>query len=144
MYIPSFHKFIAGFVAVIFAMSISDNAYAIIGGPGHCGTGCWAYRSSVPGNILQQILITTIIFFGISYCLGYLVERHNWVVGYTRKILALGIYFTPFVLNYFSYYRMNGVSVVMTAATIFVCILLMSHPFPSRYKFLATPFAAID
>ncbi len=143
MYIPSFYKFFVGFVAVIFAMSISDNAHALFAGPG-CGTGCLTYRHSVPGNIFQQMLITTIMFFGISYCLGYLVEKHNWVVGYTRKILALGIYFTPFVLNYFSYYRMNGVSVVMTAATTFVCILLMSHPFRSRYKFLATAFAAID
>ena len=143
MYTSSFYKIIAGFVAVIFAMSMMDNAHAFFPGPG-CGTGCWTYRTSVPGNILQQMFITTIMFFGISFCLGYLVEKHNWVVGYTRKILALTIYATQFVLDYFSNYGMTGVSVVMTVATTFVCISLMSLPFRSRNKFLATAFAAID
>lgn len=144
MFTSSFIKFMAGIVVVIFAMSIPDNAHAIFAAPGHCGTNCLIYRHAVPGNIFQQILITTIMFFGISFYLGHFVEKHNWVVGYTRKILALSIYVTPFALDYFFTYRMNAVSVIMTAATTVVCILLMSHPFRSRCKFLATAFAAID
>jgi len=88
-------------------------------------------------------ILVSFYLFG-SYILGRQVLRRGWKVGYTRKTLALALYFLPYVAmtGPSPYTQIETASIILG---IFVLLLmLMSAPIRNRIPFIATAFASLD
>jgi dolichol kinase len=102
-------------------------------------------------------VLTVPFFLCCAFLLGLQVHQRSWRVNYTRKILALTLYFAPVAvsfawLQFNSPTRLGGepnlttalLSVSSAILALIFCVLCLVEPFRRRSNFLATAFAAID
>jgi dolichol kinase len=141
---------LTGLACLVVLISIvinSGTADALMLMPGHCGTNCHFYMHDLGRLQLAAIPFFYIITFG----LGLLVTKCDWPVGYTRKLLALFLFFTPYMLSHYlssgldpSSTKLILLSIGISYVFFLACIATLSTPFRSRSRFLRTAFAAID
>lgn len=139
-----FQKLSIAWVATfVFALVVPDSASAFFPGP-HCGTACVTARNAALFSALPMQIANALVFLVASYSLGRLVLEHGWPVGYTRKILAVTLYATPFVTGYWWSAGLTWWTITLAAGINLLCVGLLSERFRSRSTVLATAFAAID
>lgn len=95
------------------------------------------------GNFLLSEFILLFINYCSSFFLGKGVEKYNWNVNYTRKVLSLSVFITALLINDYLNYNLQSAPWL---SVIFVTILLYSFSEKWRKKssFLATCFSAMD
>lgn len=93
-----------------------------------------------------SFMFKCLILFPIQYLLGYGVLHWEWVVGYTRKIIHVGFFLLPFILDLYLPLPKDNKWIWATWNGNLICWMLVgvTKPVRKRFKFARVMYATVD